>query len=217
MKKIVFFISAIIFSNLLVAQDCKVLLDNIKGTYEGDCKKGVANGKGTATGADTYIGEFKKGLPHGFGKYTWENGDVYEGEWTKGQMDGKGKMAYASPDVTNKIVSGYWSKGDYIGEYSKPYKVWDKSPYVTSVRADKSGPENEIKVAVNVKGKAARNAVIQVEPTKGFFGRVIPEANFVRIDKVQYPFRAVLTYEGEKIDIEIQQPGSWLITLDINK
>ncbi len=35
------------------AQECKVLLTEIAGTYVGKCKDGFAHGKGTATGIDT--------------------------------------------------------------------------------------------------------------------------------------------------------------------
>ena len=50
MKNIVFFVLALLLSDALIAQDCKVLLDDLKGTYEGVCKKGLANLNGNATG-----------------------------------------------------------------------------------------------------------------------------------------------------------------------
>jgi len=40
--------------------DCAVELASIRGKYEGDCKKGLANGKGKPIGTDTDEGEFKK-------------------------------------------------------------------------------------------------------------------------------------------------------------
>ena len=47
-------------SNLLAQQDgsCKVLLPEIAGTYDGQCKDGLANGKGTSKGEDEYSGTF---------------------------------------------------------------------------------------------------------------------------------------------------------------
>ena len=48
-------------------EPCKVLMAGIDASYEGDCKKGKASGKGRASGTDLYIGEFKNGLPHGNG------------------------------------------------------------------------------------------------------------------------------------------------------
>ena len=217
MKKLLFIISIVFFSHFSIAQDCNVLLDGLKGKYTGDCKKKLANGSGTAKGTDTYTGEFKKGLPHGNGKYTWANGDEYDGEWSKGKKQGKGKMAYASDEVTEKVVSGYWAKDEYIGKYAKPYKVWSKSPLVTGARAEKNGDKFEIKIVVNAKGRTVTNLQIEIIPTVGFFGQKINSSNALTIDNVQFPFRAVFDYNGEKTDIEFQQPGSWLLTLDINK
>ena len=59
--------------------DCRVMVDDIAGSYEGDCYKGKAHGVGKAIGKDTYEGEFKKGYPEGKGTYTWINGDYFEG------------------------------------------------------------------------------------------------------------------------------------------
>jgi len=39
----------------------------LQGTYDGGCKNGMAQGKGTARGTDTYMGFFKNGLPNGKG------------------------------------------------------------------------------------------------------------------------------------------------------
>ena len=126
-------------------------------------------------------------------------------------------MSYASDDVTEKIVSGYWVKDEYIGKYEKPYKVWSKSPLVTGVRADKNGDKNEIRITVNAKGQTVTNLQLNITPTVGFFGQKINSSNYMTIDNVQFPFRAVFEFQGEKIDLEFQQPGSWLLTLDINK
>ena len=77
---------------MLQNTDCKVLLDSLKGSYDGDCKSGKASGNGKAVGINSYEGEFKNGLPEGKGKYTWSNGDYYYGSWKKGQKEGKGEL-----------------------------------------------------------------------------------------------------------------------------
>jgi 1-phosphatidylinositol-4-phosphate 5-kinase len=33
---------------------------------------------------DTFIGNYRNGLPEGFGKYTWADKTKYEGNFTKG-------------------------------------------------------------------------------------------------------------------------------------
>lgn len=40
--------------------ECKVLLPALSGSYEGGCRKGLADGDGVAIGTDTYKGSFKK-------------------------------------------------------------------------------------------------------------------------------------------------------------
>jgi hypothetical protein len=93
---------------------CKVLLKEISGTYKGDCINGLADGKGTATGEDQYVGSFKNGLPEGKGVYTYKNGSIYTGNFKNGLKDGKGKF---KQQVNGQplIITGYWQGGDYVG------------------------------------------------------------------------------------------------------
>lgn len=56
----------------------------------------------------SYKGNFKDGLFHGQGVYTWANGDKYEGEWTNGS---RSKGTYTWPEKRK----GYMYK--YIGEF----------------------------------------------------------------------------------------------------
>ncbi len=100
-------------------QSCRVLLPNISGTYSGDCKNGLADGRGTAQGVDKYYGQFDKGLPEGKGTYTWADGSYYEGQWKQGMREGKGKMVYKDSTIT-----GYWRTDKYIGQkLVAPYKI----------------------------------------------------------------------------------------------
>lgn len=43
--------------------NCKVIPQNLQGTYEGDCKNRLAHGEGLAIGKETYEGSFKEGIP----------------------------------------------------------------------------------------------------------------------------------------------------------
>ena len=60
-------------------------------TYEGEVKKGKANGVGVFTFADgsTYEGKVKKNKIHGKGKYTNSQGKVYEGKFKYGAFTSK--------------------------------------------------------------------------------------------------------------------------------
>ena len=57
-------------------------------TYEGEVKKGKANGSGTVIFSDgsRFEGQFKKNKIKGKGKYTDVNGVVYEGKWKNGKF-----------------------------------------------------------------------------------------------------------------------------------
>jgi len=52
MKRTILF-ALFLFPSLLFAQECKVLVENLSDSYEGECKKGLANGHGKAEGDDT--------------------------------------------------------------------------------------------------------------------------------------------------------------------
>jgi len=70
-------------------------------TYDGDIKRGMANGKGAMTWGDgaVYVGEFKDDKNHGVGKMTWADGAVYEGESKHGVKHGKGKYTWPNGEV----------------------------------------------------------------------------------------------------------------------
>jgi len=93
---------------------CIVMLKEISGIYDGQCKDGLANGKGTSKAEDTYTGMFKNGLPDGRGKYTFRNGDIFDGYWTNGLKNGPGKFSYTL-NGQKMILKGYWKNGDYVG------------------------------------------------------------------------------------------------------
>lgn len=95
-------------------ESCEVLLTEISDSYKGDCKNGLADGKGRAKGIDVYKGKFKKGLPDGKGKYEYENGNVFTGEFKNGLKHGEGKFIY-SISGKNYTQKGYWVSGDYVG------------------------------------------------------------------------------------------------------
>ncbi len=93
---------------------CKVLLKEISDSYQGGCKDGMAEGKGTAKGEDTYVGYFRNGLPEGKGEYTYKNGSIFSGNWSNGLKNGNGKFKSVLNGKTN-IVAGYWKDGEYAG------------------------------------------------------------------------------------------------------
>ena len=109
--------------------------EKIIGSYSGDMKKGLAHGKGTSAGKDSFEGEFKKGFSvqgtYIFGSDTVVNGlklvkgDVYNGEFSNGLFDGKGKVIFK--DKSKSAIEGYWEKGKYIGHTKSGYEILKKT------------------------------------------------------------------------------------------
>jgi hypothetical protein len=81
---------AIIFLSLTSIIKAETL-EFASATYEGEVKKGKANGVGIFTFSDgsTYEGKVKKNKIHGKGKYTDSNGNVYEGKFRFGSIKSK--------------------------------------------------------------------------------------------------------------------------------
>jgi hypothetical protein len=81
-----------------MSHDCRVRDGYLVGAYEGGCNEHteLAEGKGSAKGANAYEGDFVKGKPdgtfkdgkaNGTGKYVSAKGVRYEGEFVNGKLD----------------------------------------------------------------------------------------------------------------------------------
>lgn len=227
-------IAAFLTSRTAMAQErCQVLMASLAGSYEGDCKKGKANGKGKAEGTDQYIGEFKDGLPHGKGLYRWKNGDLYEGSWINGKKEGPGGMSYKRSGKPDSVVTGFWKKDAYAGKNEKPYIIHHRTNHFSliEVKKNKSGIENNITIEL---GSTSGG-------TKSITGGVIPkpELTDIRIRKgsylqsqsmnqgdrvssrslvrVTFPFHAIYYVGNQEAEIEILEPGNWRIVLRLNE
>ena len=90
-----------------MSHDCRVRDASLRGTYEGDCdeRTEMAQGKGEAKGADTYVGDFVKGRPAGKGVYIWGSGARLEGSFKEGKAHGPG--SYVS-------VNGVRYEGQFV-------------------------------------------------------------------------------------------------------
>jgi len=94
-----------------LSHDCRVRDAYLRGAYEGDCdeRTEMAQGKGEAKGADTYVGDFVKGRPEGKGIYKWENGAHLDGSFKVGKAHGQGVyvsakgMRYEGQFVNGKL------------------------------------------------------------------------------------------------------------------
>lgn len=100
-----------------------------KDVYEGDFRNGVKHGKGTYTFGDgrKYVGDYKDGKEDGQGTITLPNGDKYVGDFVEGNSCGKGVFTWANGD---KYV------GDFVddkrhgnGTYTSSNGWWSNGGY----------------------------------------------------------------------------------------
>ena len=228
MYKIFVFILAFHLNSSLKAQNCSVEMESLKGSYDGDCKKGKAYGNGIAKGDDSYTGEFKNGYPDGIGKYTWKNGDWYEGSWKKGVMEGQGTIYYTGVKTSDSIVTGFWKKGRYVGLYEKPYVIHSQTPNFSSVHFDNTSGLNQINIncqsvtggSLGIAGQAPKPVITNLDLVTGQFQSQtnydnMPKTSLTTFRGVVFPLRARISYGSDMIDIEIFQPGNWTIDLKL--
>ncbi|MEN6453498.1 MAG: hypothetical protein ABFD10_04500 [Prolixibacteraceae bacterium] len=194
---------------------CHVLIPEISGSYEGECKKGLADGMGKATGVDQYEGEFKKGYPNGKGKYTWKNGDNYEGEWKKGVRDGYGLMTI-NMEPKDSIITGYWLENTFVGQEKFPYKVNQKSINIVNIRFSRLGQEkNQIEVVFNENSKPVPVFGFNVTELIGHYANITKTDFSKTLNSIIFPFRGEVNADSYYFDFTINQNGMWRITIDV--
>ena len=195
-----------------------VLKEELTGKYEGDLKKGLAQGRGTAIGQDTYTGQFYKGLPEGKGIYSFGNGNVYTGGFSKGLFSGKGVMTYKKANG-DSIVEGFWEDGKYAGKtLIAPYEISNKTgsanPYIT-----RNGDVNKVEIVVMDPFNAYINPTIIATgefTNENYYSRnLYSDAKFPLTFDIRYS--CTNRYRSGMIDstvrIKINKPGSWQITI----
>jgi len=207
---VLFFTGIIVYSQ---ETECKVKMESISGNYTGNCRKGLAHGRGSAEGIDRYSGEFRKGLPHGSGTYTWANGDYFTGYWKNGLKEGEGKLVSG-----NSIVEGIWKGDNYLGKkLITPYTI-NRKMSVTRYSFNKtSSPNNEIIVKPirgGVDNSGVENFMIAYSS-----GTQYKAGNHTGIQNPIFPIDIKVTFtawnmfrtaKSEVIfDFTINQPGHW--------
>lgn len=210
------------------AQNCKVLLPALAGSYEGDCKNDKANGMGKAIGTDTYQGTFKNGYPEGQGKYTWRNGDWYEGNFKSGLRNGEGTLHFLTANNTDSSKKGFWTKDVYTGIYEVPFKVESMSFMVKSavVRFDSKQEPAQITISlssvtggsVDVHGTVPKPVLTGIEIRKGsFLNRsevtTMDKKNIYYLRDVIYPFSATFRIGGDDVVIDFNNAGCWIVDI----
>ena len=212
------------------AQDCKVNLAAFT-SYEGECKKGKANGQGKASAENYYYqGAFKKGLPQGQGKLVFADGTEFAGAWDQGKAYGYGTMKYSD----GNLKQGYW-KGEipninYTGEDEGSlagYKVlYSEGLDDARLKIVKNG-EGEGKVVLKVRDLQNKQ-IFDLDFSERTGGDVrrpqtINGGIVTELNNVAFPFKGTLRYfvfnESANfripvlIRLEIYEQGLWSIDL----
>jgi hypothetical protein len=227
MKKLVLLITMIVapicIGSIHAQSPCKVLLPRIGDSYTGECKQGLADGKGEAFGVDQYRGDFRKGLPEGMGTYIWQTGEKYEGQWKKGLREGKGTytIKYMGRD---SLQAGMWKNDIFAGEEKLPsYSIQYKNN-VGRVTFMKTGnTPNYVKFKFSRSGESSIVLVVSNLMTSGSSGSESLTNNMVGYENIDFPFEGRIKFTAPNafntalLDCElrfvINEPGAWTLTV----
>ncbi len=204
---------------------CQAYLGGVITQYEGDCKRGLAEGFGRTIGEDYYEGRFKKGMPHGKGNFYWENGDTFEGIWKKGMKDGKGTLVLKRDGLADSVVIGVWREDEYIGtgQTERQYKV-TRNLNVRKYRFQKISDEiNEVEIRITRNTMPFGDFADLV--FNGTSGVPFNRADYRGHSGVAYPFTGNISLSAPTqfrtsfysvlLVYEIYEPGQWVITIEV--
>ena len=214
-------LAAFLFAGYISAQtNCKVLLPGLAGKYTGDCKEGLADGTGEATGEDFYKGEFVKGLPDGEGTYLWKNGATYIGEWKRGLRHGKGRYEF-NYQGRDSILAGEWKNDKFIGIKVPPPYIIEYRNGIGRVTCWKVGDRPYVKYKFSRAGGESYSINNLLMQSNSGSERTTTE--FTGYEQVEFPFWGKITFTAPnawytamitcELRLTINEPGAWIITI----
>lgn len=215
-------------------EPCKVNFTLLSKRYEGECKKGIASGKGEAWGEHHYIGEFKNGMPNGKGTYHYNDNESYTGNMQDGLREGKGQMTYKIKDKEgtpkDSIVEGYWSGDIFRGKSYTTYQLSGGSSFSSYEISPSHSSGNQITFEISsTSGNPVRGSGIYVQSLVAYydnkqgFSKIIStfDSNNTSFTNVQiggFPakIQGRLT-DGTNFELELYKSANWKIRFYINK
>lgn len=220
-RMILSFLIVLITFTVSAQESCKVLLPSITGTYEGKCKNGLANGRGTVSGTDRYEGQFKAGLPEGKGTYTWANGDVYSGEWEAGMRTGIGKFI-TKVNGEEIIQDGLWDKNVYKGPKPKAPAVTFKTGVDRYDFRKDITDKNRVLISFMQNGMRNNSVMNLLMSTSSGYETQLSE--MVGYDEVTFPVTIKVAYTtynklrtvtvDVRFEFVIYEPGDWKVEIN---
>lgn len=216
---------------------CKVLTKGLSGRYTGECKKGLAHGKGEATGIQHYIGNFKYGLPDGKGIYYYNDSVYHEGSFQAGIKEGKGEAHFIRKGLPDSIVKGYWSGDLYRGKRYITYDfdgehLFDRSEIspseqigntLTIVLSSTSGSPNGAANSFLLGGPGFNLSVANITALNGEF--ILKRSGYdgayqtsVTYELSKFPIRLLVTLSNNRtFYLELYKAATWTVRLFNNK
>ncbi len=176
---------------------CRVLDPELAGSYQGECRDGLAEGYGEAKGTAEYRGDFRAGRKHGKGVKTWPSGDRYEGKFVDDRKQGAGKYTWNphgasagesySGDYLNDLRHGNgvyeWPSGD---RYAGPWAYDTPTGPPTPMMIARARAKTESLAAVGTPGiivcREKRVGIAVRDRIRGEVTSVDADRIFVRID-----------------------------------
>ncbi|CAN5866555.1 hypothetical protein BH11BAC4_BH11BAC4_02610 [soil metagenome] len=223
MKQLLLFMTVFILvcPNSYSQQTCDVKLKDIQGVYTGNCINDKANGKGKSVGTDEYEGDFKDGYPEGKGMYTWKDGHYFIGVFKKGNKEGRGEMYYESSKGDDSVITGFWKKDKYIGEYESQFVIISQTARIGRIDChfvDKKSKNITIEVHQTRAGIAA---ITDITPITGSFynkkTQMLTNSSVTYINDITFPFRALFNISsGDVAEITFYETGEYAVTININ-
>jgi len=202
--------------------DCKVLVPDLTGKYTGECKNGLAHGKGTAEGKDKYVGNFKKGLPHKEGIYYYNTGEIFDGNWRNGMKNGVGKLSTKIKGKDTTIV-GVWKDDKLQPKEDKTpkYEILN-SVGVLNSSIRKTGEGNKVVIKFYYSGIAELG---KFTFTANFYSTGTQEIvnNDIVCQAITFPLHVKYSYtvpekfgyatQYDDFEFIIYQPGQWEVQI----
>jgi hypothetical protein len=215
-------------------QACKITSENYIGDYIGDCKNGVANGKGEIKGSTHYIGMFKNGMPNGNGICYYGDSSYYDGNFQDGIKEGKGEMHYLRKGIADSIIKGYWSGDIYRGKNYLTYVFTSSSliDFYEIIPSGKSGSSVTFTIATvssspnGTSDPVAAGDPVYITSLLSYDGDVIR-----RISANNTAYKVIVTYElkkfpvqlygtlsnGQNFNLDLYKSADWRVSFNYNK
>ena len=213
---------------------CKVYWKSIEGKYVGDCKEGMANGKGEAWGINHYIGSFKDGMPNGIGVYNYSDSLYYSGSFQDGLKEGKGEMHYLIKSKPDSVVKGFWSADEYRGSKYTTYHFTTTGNFDQLEISPSRNSGKTVTIELSTTSGSPNGA-----PTGAGAGFVLtlsdimsPTGSISKMtSKMETANKSILTYEltgfpstifctlstGDTFQLEMYKAANWKVRIYINK